>query len=181
MKQPWRGLLIAGVCLLAAWAGYRAGRPTAEPVASQVDSQALSRLLAAPLTDLAGRPHTLAETKGKLRVINFWAAWCPPCRAEMPTFARIQRKFAENDVKFVGIALDEAKPVQEFLTTTPVDYPIFLASTDLLGLSASLGNGPQGLPFTFILDERNAIVATKLGQWQEADLTATLSRLLSLP
>ena len=71
--------------------------------------------------------------------------------------------------------------VREFLTTTPVDYPVFLAPTDLLGLSAALGNGPQGLPFTFILDEGNTIVATKLGQWQEADLTATLSQLLARP
>jgi thiol-disulfide isomerase/thioredoxin len=176
-------LAIGFVCLVAAWAGYEAGRPGTEPPppGNASTAQALQQILTTPLADLTGQPHTLAETRGKLRVINFWAAWCPPCRAEMPAFSRIQQKFAENDVKFTGVAIDEVKPVQAFLDTTPVSYPILLAPTALLALSAALGNGPQGLPFTFILDQQDRIVAQKLGQWQETDLANTLAILLAKP
>lgn len=181
MNSSLRWLLIAAVSLLAGWAGYQAGRQqdTGNSSPAPANSkEALARLLDAPVTDLNGQPKNLDEWKGKLLVVNLWAAWCPPCRAEMPAFSRIQQNFADKDVQFIGIALDDAAPVQEFLRSTPVSYPILLAPPTRLELSAPLGNSAQGLPFSFIVDRQGQLAATRLGQWNEADLTAELNRLL---
>ncbi|RTL50634.1 MAG: hypothetical protein EKK46_12900 [Rhodocyclaceae bacterium] len=72
--------------------------------------------------------------------------------------------------------MDAAEPVTAFLRATPVTYPILLASPTLLDLTVPLGNQVQGLPFSLILDTKGRIAATKLGQWDEAELASELGR-----
>lgn len=182
MKRSLRWLLLIGVSLIAAWAGYRTGQHQSSPPGDPVQvAGALQRLFQAPLTDLDGRPQSLPANTGKLLVVNFWASWCPPCRAEMPAFSRIQQKFADKKVQFIGIALDDAEPVKAFLRSTPVNYPILLAQPSLLELTMPLGNKAQGLPFSLIVDGQGRIAATRLGQWSEADLETQLLDLLPQP
>ncbi|GAB2181027.1 TlpA disulfide reductase family protein [Denitratisoma sp. agr-D3] len=178
MKPILRWPLLVGVALLAAWAGYRAGQPQAPVTTPIQDGDALPALLRAPLTDLNGQPSPLPLAPGRLVVINFWATWCPPCRAEMPAFSRIQQTFAGKNVQFVGIALDGVEPVKDFLRVAPVSYPILLAPPERLTMTASLGNGSQGLPFSLIVDGDGKLRASHLGQWQEADLSAQIAALL---
>lgn len=181
MKSALRLALAIAVAILAAWAGFQAGKPTLTSAPKPDAPDALARLLAAPYQDLTGRPQSWPQGEGKIRVINLWAAWCPPCRAEMPAFSRIQQQFADKNVQFIGLALDNPEAVSSFLRTTPVSYPVLIGSTDLLDLTASLGNTALGLPFTFILDAQGRQVSQKLGLWPEAELQAELQRLTAIP
>lgn len=177
MKPAVRLTLAIAVAVLAALAGFQAGKPPPASAPKPDAPAALTRLLAAPYQDLTGRPQSLPQWEGKIRVINLWAAWCPPCRAEMPAFSRIQQQFADKNVQFIGLALDNPEAVNSFLRSTPVSYPVLIGSTDLLDLTASLGNTAMGLPFTFILDAQGRQVSLKLGLWPEAELQAELQRL----
>lgn len=177
MKSATKLALAVAVALLAAWAGFQAGQPTRKQTPGPDASVALTRLLTAPYTDPAGRPRTLASWEGKIRVINLWATWCPPCREEMPAFALIHQQFANKNVQFIGLALDTREAVTNFLRGIPPTYPILVGSTDLIDLTPELGNTAMGLPFTFILDAQGRLVSQKLGLWSEADLRAELQRL----
>ncbi|MDD2761727.1 MAG: TlpA disulfide reductase family protein, partial [Methylomonas sp.] len=65
--------------------------------------------------DMKGQTQSVAQWRGQILVINFWATWCPPCLKEIPEFIRWQREFAADSVRFVGIALDDDAAVAEFL------------------------------------------------------------------
>ena len=59
------------------------------------------------LNDLTGKSHSLEDWKGKVIMLNFWATWCPPCQYEVPHFIRYQKEYADQDLKIIGIAIDE--------------------------------------------------------------------------
>jgi peroxiredoxin len=59
------------------------------------------------LPDLDGKPHRLADLRGRVVVLNFWATWCPPCIDEMPSLQRLQQAFADRGVEVVAVSVDE--------------------------------------------------------------------------
>ena len=103
--------LFLGVGLLAAIGGLIASGWHQQ---RQSDSGAADALLSTPLPDLQNRPQTLAQYRGKVLVVNFWATWCPPCRAEIPHFVETQRALGAKGVQFAGIALDNPQEVAAF-------------------------------------------------------------------
>lgn len=115
------------------------------------------------LRDLEGRERHVAEWRGKRVLVNFWATWCAPCREEMPALDAAQRDFAANGVEIVGIALDDADAVREFLGQTPVAYPILLAPADAPNPAIAFGNTRGALPYSVLLDADGKIVRQRLG------------------
>lgn len=106
------------------------------------------------LTDLDGKPVSLADFRGKVVVLNFWATWCPPCKREIPDFIELQTAYGLRGVQIVGIALDEPEKVREFALENGMNYPVLLGSDDI---SMKYG-GIEGIPTTFIIDKSGKIV-----------------------
>lgn len=146
-----------GVGAVAAGAGLIAGPWLSGPPA---DAEAL---MSARLADLSGKARTLAEWRGKVIVVNFWATWCPPCREEIPGLVRARDKLVSSGVEFIGIAIDQAAKVVQFASNVQISYPLLMADASGLELVRKLGNPSGGLPFTVLLDRKGSIAHRNLG------------------
>ncbi|MDA8257886.1 MAG: TlpA disulfide reductase family protein [Betaproteobacteria bacterium] len=178
MRRPQLWLLLGGLALLAAAAGYRLGvlgnsAETATAAAPQLP------IFETVLTDLKGQTQSLGQWRGKVLVVNYWATWCHPCREEMPGFSRLQDKYRDKGVQFVGISIDTIDKIIEFQKTTPVNYPLLIGDIGVMENSAKLGNVRQALPFTAVFDRQGRLAATKLGRLAEPELERQLKELIS--
>ncbi len=106
--------------------------------------------------DLSGHPMSLATFRGHVVVLNLWASWCPPCRAEMPDLQRLSRAYASRGLVVLGVDQGEARErAAAFATSLGITYPILVDQSQQYGrVYAALG-----MPTTIIVD-RNGIVAT---------------------
>ena len=132
----------------------------------------------ARLPDLAGVRQPIAQWRGKILVVNFWATWCPPCRQEIPEFIQLQKQFGPQGLQFVGIALDEKAKIQSFVDEVGINYPILVGDLEAVALSQSSGNRMGGLPYTVIIDQHGKIIATEIGGLTKEKLTAIVTPLL---
>jgi len=133
---------------------------TPAPAASAMVGKPLPALT---LADLDGRMHALTEYRGRRVLINFWASWCGPCLQEMPALDEAQRKFADDGVIVLGIAMDQADHVRAFLARQPVSYPILLGSLEAPSTSLQLGDEAEILPFSVLIGADGRIIATHAG------------------
>jgi peroxiredoxin len=134
-------------------------------------------LFGAPLTDLAGKPATLAAWRGQPLVVNFWARWCGPCRTEIPEIVAQYPQAQKAGVQIVGIALDD-KPhaVRDYAKAYDMDYPLLLVkNSEGTELLKQLGNPEAGLPYTLVFDRDGKLVRRKLGALSAAELSAALA------
>ena len=116
-----------------------------------------------------------------MRVVNFWATWCEPCREEIPALQRVQAKFAESGLETIGISIDHADKVQQFSRNMAITYPLLLGDASVIDLARALGNRAGGLPFTLVIDAQGKLLASKLGGITEAQLTEILLPVLGQP
>jgi thiol-disulfide isomerase/thioredoxin len=116
------------------------------------------------LDDLSGKTHNIKEWQGKVIVINFWATWCPPCLKEMPMFVDMQNQYDSQGLQFIGIALDEAEPVKEFVAAKKINYPILLGGEQGVKIAHDLGNIVNTVPFTVVINRKGEIVDTQMGE-----------------
>jgi len=116
------------------------------------------------------RTFNLADDRGKVVVLVFWATWCPPCRAEMPTFAKLQKEMASQGVAIVPIANDDPSKAEEFLTKKKLDV---WSLTDVDRRVSTL-YGANALPKTFVLDRNGIVLNAILGKASEADLRTAI-------
>ena len=184
MKNKLPIILALVAALAAAAAGMYTARqqaataPRAAPAtATQAQHAALNTLLGLGLADTSGTRQPLAQWKGKILVLNFWATWCPPCRKEIPAFSAMSGKYRDKGVQFVGISIDTPTNVRDFQREHRVGYPLLIAEPSVVQLTESLGNAAQGLPFTVIVDKTGVISRVKVGMLSEDDLDTTLGRL----
>ena len=124
----------------------------------------LSHLPAFNYIDTTGEIRHSTEWADNIIVLNFWATWCPPCRKEMPLFVELQEKYEKENVKFVGIAIDEEKAVKQFGETYGLNYPSLVGDITATTLSLDLGNRYQALPFTVIAEPDGKIVLRHMGE-----------------
>ena len=179
MRRYGIWLLLAAVAFLAAAIGHRLGligKPAEDPAYSMTAQTGLFQL---SLVDAGGQSQRLDQWRGKVLVVNYWATWCFPCREEMPGFSRLQLKFQDKGVQFVGISIDDAAKIIEFQKETPVSYPLLIGDMTTMAKSAELGNSRQALPFTAVFDAEGRLAMSKLGRWNEADLEPRLAELVS--
>ena len=171
-----RALLIFAVAVLALGAGMFSGWQAKAPAVAKADAD--PALFAAKIPDLKGQNQDLAQWRGKVLVLNFWATWCPPCREEIPQFVKVQDKYRDRGVVFVGVAIDKKDAVETYIKEVGINYPILLGDLDAMELSRKAGNRAGALPFTAILDRKGKIVSTQLGGLTQAKLDAIITPLL---
>lgn len=112
------------------------------------------------LPDLEGTEQSLAQWKGQVVMVNFWAPWCPPCRDEVPAFIELQEKYADKGFTIVGITVDTAENAQTFADTMGINYPVLIAEDEGIEIAKKYGNRVGALPFTALLDRKGNIVFT---------------------
>jgi len=174
IKQS-RRLMVAAAILALVAGGWAARTMLVAPVAT---GQSAAALLGVTLPDVDGKDQPLAQWKGKVLVINFWATWCGPCREEMPMFVRLQREQGTKGLQFVGIAVDQVDKVRQFAGEIGLNYPALIGGYGAMELSKTLGNSLMALPFTVIVDREGGVVHTQLGPLKEAQLAAIMQQLL---
>lgn len=102
------------------------------------------------LKDINGRMVRLSDYHGKVVLINFWATWCPPCRAEMPDLVKLQREHAAEGLQIIGITYppERKSRVQRFARRLKVNYPIILGTRELKDRFSS----DETLPLTVVIN-----------------------------
>jgi len=102
------------------------------------------------LKDINRRTVRLSAYRGKVVLVNFWATWCPPCRAEMPDLVRLQREHAREGLRIIGITYPpETKTrVRRFARSLKVNYPIILGTRQIKARFSS----DETLPLTVVID-----------------------------
>ncbi|MBN2798395.1 MAG: TlpA family protein disulfide reductase [Deltaproteobacteria bacterium] len=116
---------------------------------------------------LLGEPVRLSDFRGKPVVLNFWAPWCPPCRAELPAFSAYAK--ANPDVKVIGMAVDAGattKAADAAGKRMGIVYDIYPATRSIMSAFQV-----PGLPTTVILDARGEVSSTHTGAMTEAQLS----------
>jgi thiol-disulfide isomerase/thioredoxin len=108
------------------------------------------------LKDINGRIVRLRAYRGKVVLINFWATWCPPCRAEMPDLVRLQREHAKQGLQIIGITYPpETKTlVRTFARSLKVNYPIILGTRQIKARFSS----DETLPLTVVIDREGKVM-----------------------
>ncbi len=152
--------------------GMPSGRLSAQQISPEQAQLAVDSIFALTLPDLDGRQQALAQWRGKVLVVNYWASWCAPCVEEMPAFSRLHSHYAAWGVQFVGLGLDEAEKMQAFAKTTPVSYPLLVAGT-----VTGPGLEVKGLPYTVVIGQDGRVVSSRLGRLSEATLEPLLRQL----
>lgn len=132
-----------------------------------------SALFAATLTGLNGQPVALDQWRGQPLIVNFWARWCGPCRAEIPELAKLRHAYREKGLEVIGIGIeDKTEAVRDFAKAYDMDYPVLLGKDKGLDLMRALGNTKMGLPFTVAIDRAGKIVVVKMGGIKSDELIA---------
>lgn len=126
--------------------------------------------------DRTGRPVSLSALRGDVVVVNFWATWCAPCRAEMPLLDDLQGRYGARGLQVLGVSLDGDgwTAIDPFLASAPVRYQIALGNDEV---SAAFG-GVSELPATVVIDANGVIVARMKGALQPGHYDDLIERLL---
>jgi thiol-disulfide isomerase/thioredoxin len=182
-------IALMALALLAGSAGYVVqhwlSRPAAAPALAVRDDTIAGSEPARPLdwsfATAAGGREALSAWAGKIIVLNFWATWCPPCLREIPAFVELQTAMGPDGVQFVGIALDQAEPVQAFVTDKGVNYPVLIGDQDVARFMVTLGNTIGALPYTVVLGRNGEVVTSHQGEWDAEAAGAILRKLVETP
>lgn len=160
-------LLLAG--LIGSFGGF-----AAEPVLMPVPGRPLASDFT--LADPDGLLHRLSDHRGRPVILNFWATWCPPCRAEMPSMQRAHETLVKEGIVLIAVNVgDDIDSIDEFLAVLPVTFPLPLDRDGQVAARYPM----RGLPTTFVIDPNGRIVLRAVGE-QRWDDPEVLNRVRAL-
>lgn len=140
---------------------------------------ALSRSAAPDFTvsTLNGQKIQLSALKGKVILLDFWATWCPPCRAEIPHFNELYAAYHGKGLEIVGLALDQNGPadVVAFVQQQSVSYPIAMGTSAIV----EAYGGVRGIPTTFLIDPQGRIAKKYVGYQEKQVFEKEIQALLA--
>lgn len=124
---------------------------------------------------LNGKTITLDSLKGKVAVLNFWATWCPPCRAEIPDFVAFYNANSSKGLEILGISVDTAtaSQVPGFVRNNKIPYPVAMFTEKIVR-----DYGPiDSIPTTFIVDKNGRVRHAEVGIVDKETLAAWFTKL----
>ncbi len=130
------------------------------------------------LPALDGHTWKLSQHRGDVVLVNFWATWCPPCRAEIPGLIELSRDLSGQPFTIAGIAMDDggAADVRPFVRSRGIGYPVLLPNA-----SFALSDAVESLPTSFLVDKRGRIAKVYVGEIEMSALRADVRALLNEP
>jgi thiol-disulfide isomerase/thioredoxin len=162
MKAAMRNLPSLGIAILFAGAFFALALTSLRPLFRSPASNALtsSKAPAWELKDPDGKLVKSSDFEGKVVILDFWATWCPPCKAEIPGFIELQKEYGEKGLVVVGVSLDEQGPsvVKQFMDQFGINYPVVMGNTNIME-----DFGGKAIPTTFVIDRSGKIVAKHVG------------------
>lgn len=168
-RRQWLGLLATGLGagVIGAWLASRR-------LDAPVQDAATAALFAMTLPDAVGVQQPLAQWRGRLLVVNFWATWCPPCVEEMPDLQAVRDAYRGRGVEVIGIGIDSAERITAFAERMKLSLPLLVAGMAGSELARGLGNPAGALPYTVLIDSKGSVAQRKLGQIKRSELQAWL-------
>lgn len=130
------------------------------------------------LKDLSGARVRLAEVRGKVVLLNFWAEWCGPCRAEMPFMESLYKAFKDKGLVVLAVSVDRSeKAVKAFVSDKKLTFKVLMDNDKEVSFDQY---GVIGLPTTFLIDKKGVVAEKFMGpmEWDSAEMKDTVSRLL---
>ncbi len=173
-------LWLAGSCLLLLSCGNKVEQDPAEATDEGAAAVAVAQDLAPDFTleGIDGNPVRLADSAGKVRLVDFWAVWCKPCVQELPMLQGLYDTYAADGYQMIGVYHSDEKPeqIQQFLEERGVRYPTGISTDEL---SEEFG-GVFGLPAAFLIDGDGVILQRYQGEKSPAKLEQDIREALGL-
>lgn len=159
MKNVKMIVIIFCLAVIAAGTTLFSLNSSAENAANTTD-----KLVPAPsweLQDTDGKTVHFSDFKGKVVILDFWATWCPPCRAEIPGLVDLQKQYEKQGLAVVGVSVDRdgAAVVKAFAQKVGMNYPVVLADQKVV----QAFGGIEAIPTTFVIDRQGHIVKEHVG------------------
>ena len=169
--RSWRSRILVAMI----FASVAAGSNSAVPVLAPWTGGATPGLA---LNDVNGAAHDLAQYRGQVVLINFWATWCEPCREEMPSIQRLRERLAGKGFAVLMVNVDEPESrVRHFLTETRLNLPVLIDRNK----NATRAWGVRVMPSSFIVGPDGRIRYRVVGEidWNSDNVVEAVSRLMA--
>ena len=129
------------------------------------------------LTSLDGKRVKLSDYRGKAVLLNFWATWCSPCKVEMPWFVDLQKKYGNDGLVVLGVAMDdtETSKIAQFTSEMGVNYPVLLGTDKV---SEDYGN-VEYLPTSFYIDREGKLIGKGTGLLGRKEIEQNVQKALA--
>jgi thiol-disulfide isomerase/thioredoxin len=171
-------VVIAAVLGFMVWSGVRHARTNGPGLAGAGSSVQGNAAPDFALTDIkTGRTVHLSDFKGKAVLLNFWATWCPPCKAEMPWFVDVQQQYGPQGLVVIGIAMDDAgrDTIARFTDNMKINYLVLLGDQKV----GNAYGGVEALPTTFYIGRDGAVVKRVFGLTSHSDIEQSVKLALN--
>lgn len=125
-----------------------------------------------------GKQVSLSDFKGKAVLINFWATWCGPCKAELPDIEAINKEYVSNGLVIVGVSVDKGgnllKDVSDFASSNGLTYQIVIDNDDIADAYGNI----NAIPTSFLVDKKGRIVKKWIGMRNKSFFESTVKKYL---